>query len=533
VSASIFDAYVSGGAREFFPSSFLREGDRLDAVERAGRIAPAVLARLEVQHARFGQSTARTAHLAALAEGAAVVVTGQQAGLFLGPLYTVYKAASAIRWARALAQQSGRPVVPVFWLQTEDHDLAEIAHCTLQRPQAGPLELEVPVDSRNHVSIAHLTLPESIRACHATLERELGALPEARLHLDRLARHYQPGARWSDAFSSVLVELFEPEGLLVIDPRDRVLAAELRAFHREALDRSEELGALLVARRDALERSSYEAVVHVRPDAPLAFFHPEASEGPRYRLAPAGPRLTEIGGTRSHELQALRAALASDPLCFSTSALLRPLAQDTLLPTAAYIGGPAEVAYYAQLAPLYAAFGKELPLVVPRARFRVIEPAAARLLARYSLEPSAAERSEPALLLELAAQRGSGDDAAPSPEAFERELRTGFEAVLAGALAKLPAPAGSMQGAVDKTRRKLETTSRKLAERFASVRAAADESHVRDVRRLRAMLQPDGVPQERSYGLAYYASRFGERAFLERVLREIEPFDAARKELYL
>jgi bacillithiol biosynthesis cysteine-adding enzyme BshC len=528
VTASIFDAYLSGGAHEFFPSSFARASDRLRAVERAGRIAPEVLARLEAQNARFGPSTSRGAQLSALAEGAAVVVTGQQVGLFLGPLYTVYKAASAVRWARALAEQTGRPVVPVFWLQTEDHDLTEIAHCTIARPDAEPLRIEVPVDARNHVSIAHLSLPESIRDCLATLEHELGMLPEARAHLDRLVRHYRPGARWSDAFAGVLAELFEPYGLLLLDPRDRGFADYLGDFHRQALDRTEVLGAVLVGRRDALEQSGYEAVVHVRPDAPLAFFHPEAAEGPRYRLAASGSKFTEIGGTRSHELQALRSALAKDSMCFSTSALLRPLAQDTLLPTAAYVGGPAEVAYYAQLAPLYAAFGRELPLVVPRARFRVIEPAAARLLKRYSIEPNAAEMSEAALLRELAA---GGDG--PAPASFERELLAGFDAVLREALSKLPVPAAPLRGTIDKTRGKLETTSRKLAERYADVRAQADEARVRDVRRLRAMLQPDGVPQERSYGLAYYAAKFGERAFLDRVMQAIDPFDATRKELYL
>jgi bacillithiol biosynthesis cysteine-adding enzyme BshC len=529
VTASIFDAYVSGRAGEFFPSSFLRAGDRLQAVERAGRITPAVLARLEAQNTRFGPSRARATNLEALAAGAAVVVTGQQVGLFLGPLYTVYKAASAVRWARVLSQETGRPVVPLFWLQTEDHDLAEIAHCTLQRPQAEPLELSVPIEPRNHVSIAHLTLPESVRECHAVLEREIGALPQARTHLERLARHYQPAVRWCDAFASVLAELFEPEGLLLLDPRERALSAELSALHREALDRSEALGALLAARRDALERAGYEATVHVRPDAPLAFFHSEGPEAPRYRLAPAGPRLSEIGGTRSYELQALRSTLERDPLCFSTSALLRPLAQDTLLPTAAYVGGPAEVAYYAQLAPLYAAFGKELPLVVPRARFCVVEPAAARLLQRYRLEPSAVEVAEPALLRKLA----STGDGAPTPEAFERELRSELEGGLARTLAKLPQPLGALSGTIAKTRAKLETTSRKLAERYADVRASADETRVRDVRRLRAMLQPNGAPQEREYGLAYFASKFGERAFLERVLDGIEPFDPARKELWL
>lgn len=528
--ASLFDAYVSGGAAEFFPNSFLRSEDRLRALERARSIAPEVLRQLEVQNARFGASAAREAHLRALGKGAAAVVTGQQVGLFLGPLFTVYKAATAIRCARALSAEGGRPVVPVFWLQTEDHDLAEIAHCTTARAQAEPLALALPVDTHNRIAIEHLKLPDAIASCLATLERELGELPHARTHLSRLARHYRAGAGWAEAFAGVLAELFEPEGLLVIDPRDAAFARAASALHRDALTRSDALGALLVDRRDVLERAGYEAVVHVRPDSPLAFFHPDGPAGSRFRLVQADDGLHEIGGARSHQRQAVLDAFDREPLCLSTSALLRPLLQDSLLPTAAYVGGPAEVAYYAQLAPLYGAFDRELPLVVPRARFRVVEPAAARLLERYALPPDAVAASEPALLSQLAAA-GGGDAIAPA--AFERELADQFGAVLASALAKLTVPTAPMQSAIDKTRAKLELTTRKLAQRYARVLAERDEQRVRDVRRLRAMLQPGGVPQERTFGLAYFAARYGERAFLERVLAAIGPFEATRQELYL
>ncbi len=529
--ASLFDAYVSSGASEFFPSTFSRAEDRLRAVERARpRIAPAVLARLAAQNERFGASTARSANLAALERGAAAVVTGQQVGLFLGPLFTVYKAASAVRVARALAESSGRPVVPVFWLQTEDHDLPEIACCTVARTSAEPLALSLPVDPKNHVSIAHLALPNEVASLLATLDDQLGHLPAAALHLERLARHYRPGARWADAFAGVLAELFEPEGLLLLDPRDPVLAREICAVHRRALHEAPALASVLSERSEALERAGYEAVVHVRAGAPLAFYHPGPAEGPRFRLAPCPDdrsAFVEVGGERRHAIDQLTERLTGDPMCFSTSALLRPIVQDTLLPTAAYVGGPAEVAYYAQLAPLYASFGLRMPLVVPRARFRVIEPAAARLLHRHGITPSLVEQGEEALLVKLAAVGGV------APAAFEQALRSGFESVLAAELAKLNVPAEQLQKDLMITRGKLTTTSQKLAQRYASVLARADTVRVNDVRRLRLMLQPNGAPQERVYNLSYFAARFGERAFLERVLAAIDPFDAERKELYL
>jgi bacillithiol synthase len=530
VPASIFDAYVSGAASEFFPSAFHRERDRLNAVLRAPRqIAPAVYAALAAQNARLGPSAAREANLERLRDGAAVVVTGQQVGLFLGPLYTVYKAASAVRVARALREASGRDVIPVFWLQTEDHDLPEIAHCTVAGPAGEPRSLQLQVPEDNHVSIAHLRLPEQIADCHGALATELGGLPEAAAHLARLSRHYRAGAGWAEAFAAVLSELFEPEGLLVFDPRERAIAEHLSPLHERALSQACELAELLIGRREALERTGYEAVVHVRAGAPLSFFHAAAADGPRCRLAPAETGFVELGTPNAHSPAQLTAALARDPLCFSSSALLRPIVQDWLLPTAAYVGGPAEVAYFAQLAPLYAAFELEMPLIVPRARLRVIEPAAARLLERLNLTAAALVQSESMLLRDLAAGSGAGG---PSPAHFEHELTSGFERVLSAALAEI-GPLGPRLGpTLDKTRDKLRTTAVKLAERYASLRAEGDVVRVSALHRLRGLLQPRGLPQERVYAFAHFAARFGERPFLERVLGAIEPFAAEPQELH-
>jgi bacillithiol biosynthesis cysteine-adding enzyme BshC len=533
VPASIYDAYVSGGAEAFFAESFTRVSDRRRAVERAARpLAPRIVSALEAQNARWGASDARAAGLAALARGAATVVTGQQVGLFLGPLYTVYKAASAIRVARALAAESGTPVVPVFWLQTEDHDLAEIATCVVVRAQHEPLRLVVPAASDNRMSIAHLQLPHEIDACMAALERELGNLPHARAHLERLARHYRAGASWGDAFAGLLAELFEPEGLLLIDPRDPLFALEAAAVHHKALARAEVIADALGEQCARLERAGFATTVHVRKSAPLSFFHADGSAGPRHRLAVSPQGFVEIGSERTHTREALLAAVERDPLCFSTSALLRLILQDTLLPTAAYVGGPAEVSYFAQLAPLYAAFGIDMPIVVPRARLRVVEASTARLLERLGLAPDAASQSEEALLRQLAADGGS-ESRQPAPELFERALLDGFERVLSAALSEIASHAAQLTAPLAKTRDKLRLTAAKLSEKYRGVLAREDQARVHDVQRLKRLLQPDDLPQERVYGLAYFAARYGERAFIEAVLTAIDPFDPTLRELRL
>jgi bacillithiol biosynthesis cysteine-adding enzyme BshC len=535
VPADLFAAYVSGAAGAFFSAAPTSPSDRRAAVAAAHRpLTAAVASCLVAQNAEYGPSERRSAQLQALTDGGAAVVTGQQLGLFLGPLYTVFKAASAIKVARALTAETGRPVVPVFWLQNEDHDLAEIASCALPRTQAGPLVLSVPAaDSRK--SIAQLVLPEEVSACHRALEDELGSLPFARAHLERLARHYRAGQSWTRAFAGVLTELFEPEGLLVLDPRDPRLARETAFIHRRALESAAELAELLATRSRALAAAGFTPAVHVRAGAPLSFYHPTGASGPRSRLLAAEGGFSELGESApTHSLPSLLGALERDPLCFSTSALLRPIVQDSLLPTAAYVGGPGEVGYFAQLAPLYAAFDLPMPLIVTRARFRLIEPATARLLARYELRASQLSQSSQVLLERVAATRRHDHERDfADPELLERRLLDGFEQVLATALGQSATGDPQLTAALERTREKLHVAAAKLAQKYKSARARSDANRVHDLTRLRDALFPGGEAQERVYGLPYFAARYGERAFIEQVLAAIEPFEASEKELQL
>src|SRR5262245_1259856 len=214
--------------------------DRMRAVMRAVRpLAPEVLRAMTAQNGALPVSPARDAHLEALTRGAAAVVTGQQVGLFLGPLYTIYKAATAVVVARVLAAETGAPVVPMFWLQTEDHDLVEIASCSVSGAgtceTSSTIPIAAPIAADNRISIAHHTLPVEVADWLERLADALGEGLLAEAHVARLRRHYRPGASWSAAFAGVLAELFAPEGLVMIDPRDPVLAAAAAPVHAHAL----------------------------------------------------------------------------------------------------------------------------------------------------------------------------------------------------------------------------------------------------------------------------------------------------------
>jgi bacillithiol biosynthesis cysteine-adding enzyme BshC len=521
---------------------------RARAVARATRpVLPEVHRAIAAQNATLAPSAARDAHIAALGRGAAAVVTGQQVGLFLGPLYTIYKAASAVALARSLAAETGAPVVPVFWLQTEDHDLPEIASYGV--PGASACETIVaPIDADNRISIAHRTLPPEIEGCLARLEAALGEGNQAQAHVERLRRHYRAGVPWAAAFAGVLAELFAPEGLVMLDPRDPALAAIAAPIHARALDDAAPIAAAMVARCGELERAGSPVPVHVRPGAPLSFYHPDGALGPRVRLEPAGAdAFAEVGSGRLHPRDALHAALRDDPRRFSTSALLRPILQDTLLPTVAYVGGPSEVAYFAQLGPVYRAFGRTPPLAVPRARFRITDARTRKLLARLGLSPRDVELPEAELLARLRARAnpavadvadvGDAPDAPDVGDAAEiaRRLIDPFVAAH-GALAATLGDAGpQIARALARTRASVERSIGKLAGKIERARLYADAERVDAIRRLRSLMAPDGAPQERRLGLAGLAARLGDRHVIERVLEAIDrsdhPFDGSLQEL--
>jgi bacillithiol biosynthesis cysteine-adding enzyme BshC len=449
------------------------------------------------------------------------VVTGQQVGLFLGPLYTIYKAASAIAVSRALARETGQPVVPVFWLQTEDHDLPEVASCAVPRDGQAPLEITVPAASDARVSLAHCALPDEITASTAALRAELERLPNAAEHLARIERAYRPGSKWGEAFASVLAELFAPEGLVLLDPRDPALAPETAAVHARALQNAGAIASALELHCEALRAAGFEPQVHVRPGAPLSFFHAAGAHDARSRLTPCSRGYRCAHADAEHTLVELLDVLARDPLCFSTSALLRPILQDTLLPTAAYVGGPGEIAYFAQMAPLYAAFELPMPLIVPRARFRVIEDKTQRVLDRLQLSADDATRDAAGLAAAHAA-RGAGF----TPEQLEATLHARFDEALASALAQTGALRDQLKVAHDKTRAAVHHAASKLAEKYKSALAHQNDAVLRDIERVQSALQPNGEPQERVYGFPYYAARYGERPFIEGILRALEASDA-------
>lgn len=318
-------------------------------------------------------------NLERLARGSVAIVTGQQTGLFSGPAYTFYKAISAIRIAEEVTSR-GTEAVPIFWLATEDHDLAEVHHSDWNTRE-GLVHYELgarPEDAGRRVG--EILLGDEIEAIVAAATQTLEG-PFADQTAQALRESYTRGETYGSAFGKLMARLFAGRGIIFIDPLDVRLHRLAAPIYLRALDEADSLGDALLARSNELESAGFHAQVKVTRETTLLFYN---LDGRREPLRRRNGNFLVGEAELSH--QQLTSAFKDHPDAFTPSALLRPVVQDSLLPTAAYVAGPAEITYLAQSNLIYKQFIGRMPAILPRASFTLIEPPIARFLEQYELD---------------------------------------------------------------------------------------------------------------------------------------------------
>jgi bacillithiol biosynthesis cysteine-adding enzyme BshC len=359
----------------------------IDAAAREVHLDPAVRREvteiLREQNRSFGAEhqtdPATRRNLDRLAAGAVAIVTGQQVGLFSGPAYTFYKALSAVRCAEE-ATKRGTDAVPIFWLATEDHDLAEVNHAFWSTP-AGLARYELPAsvpDAGRRVG--EVPLGEGVQAVVATAAQTLAG-PRVEEVSRALRESYAPGETYGSAFGKLMSRLLAGRGIIFMDPLDARFHRLAKPVFHHAVREADLLRNALLTRSKELEEVGFHSQVKVTSETTLLFYSGTGRREPvRGRNGSFAVGDSEMSGRQLAE------AVDKSPEAFSGSALLRPIVQDSLLPTAAYIGGPAEIAYMAQSQVVYQSLLGRMPAMLPRASFTVIEPPIARFLAQYNLE---------------------------------------------------------------------------------------------------------------------------------------------------
>ena len=452
-------------------------------------------------------SVAARPALAALEQGAGTILTGQQVGLFGGPLYTPLKAATAIARARE-GTAAGRPHVAVFWLASEDHDFSEVNHAVF--PAGRELaHLEYEHGPSAALPAGRVILDESIVPLVERATELFGASDVT----DALVAAYQPGRSFAEAFADFYSKLFAAQGLLIVDPGGRDFHRLGAPVLRAAIERADELHTALVERGEALEAAGYHAQVAVVEQSSLLFLIDE--NGARQALKRIAANAAEPDGlwqaagpegTKSFSTDELVGLLEAEPERISPAALLRPVFQDFIFSTSAQIAGPAEIAYLAQSGVLFERIlGRQTPV---QARFSatLVEPPIANLLRKHdlSLEQIFAEEGAASLAQRLAARSMPPEtkrklaDAGNAMDAELTELVEWMQSQDKGLGQSAETAAGKIRYQMNRLRT--------LAANFQLQRESTLTRHAESI--MQAIF-PGGVMQERVHGGAYYFARYG------------------------
>lgn len=346
--------------------------------DRDRRLRRRVAEILQRQNTAWGADDSVRQNIERLAEGALAVVTGQQATLFSGPAYSFYKVLAALRLADTLSAQ-GIAAVPVFWLATEDHDLAEVCGCWWHgRTGLRRLELNFAPDVVGR-PVGRVELPAAVADLVEQAIAELEG-PSAPSVSAALREAYRSGRTLGTAMAVLVHRLLAGRGLVVLDPVDEELHQLALPLYRRTLDEAARLVELLLERSEELVRRGYHVQARVGEDSTLLFV---TVDGKRTALERRGKLF--VAGEHLFRHEEVLAMMEQRPSEVSANVLLRPVVQDALLPTVAYIGGPSEIAYLAQSECLYRALEVPMPAVIARPGFTLVEPAVRRVLDRYEL----------------------------------------------------------------------------------------------------------------------------------------------------
>ena len=427
------------------------------------------------------------------------IVTGQQPGLFGGPLFTVLKSLTALRLADIVRDTYDVPTVAVFWVDAEDHDWNEVNACGVLDADAVlrtvAIDGEAPPPGR---PIARIELGPSVEAALRALEAALPVTEFTPGVLDSLRAAYAPGRGMADAFSRWLESVLGPRGLVVYDSSDsrgKPLVADL--FCKE-LENAGAAAKLAGAAGQALEALGYHAQVTPHPDSAALFWLGDARLP--IRATDHGLRI----GDRVETREALALHARQHPEEFSPNVLLRPLVQDTLFPTACYVAGPSELAYLAQLRAVYEAFGIPMPLIQPRASATVVDANASRFLSRGDVAfESLRPQDESALNALLEAALPPSVDAA-----IDGVLRALDERM--NVLAReVTAVDPTLENAARSAMGRMQDDVNKLRSKVLQAAKRKDDTLRRQFKHAQAQAFPGGEPQERAIGAAAFLSKFG------------------------
>jgi len=447
------------------------------------------------------------------------ILTGQQAGLFGGPLFTLLKAVTALKLAEQVSREHHVPAVAVFWIDAEDHDWEEVRSCTVFDEDLTPRTVSLaPRPGADPAPVATIRLDDSIVTAIDELERILPATEFRPSILGALRRAYTPGAGMTESFGRWLEHVLGDRGLLVFDSSDPASKPLVSQVFTRELSMPGQTGKLSALAGSDLTARGYHAQVHQHEDG-VALFHVDLHRGGRRAIRQQDGAF--VIGDRQIPASALLQQASDQPAGFSPNVLLRPVVQDTLFPTICYVAGPNELAYLGQLRGVYDHFGVPMPLMYPRATATILDSAALRFLTKYKLPLEALQPQDEAALNELLEAQ-----IPPAIEESYAEAGRAIELQMTRVIEAMPALDPTLEGAARSTLSRMQHDLQTLEGKVIQAAKRRDETLRRQFIHARALAFPGGHAQERTIGFVSFLNQYGQ-ALVERLENEL-PLDMGR-----
>ncbi len=498
----------------FFAGDPRRQDAWAEAIRRAQahQRQPAELARIiqAQQAARDAPPEAKRAAARLADPRTVVVITGQQAGVFGGPLFTLLKAITAMKLATETARRHEVPVIPVFWIDAEDHDWREIYTCGVLDAELQPRTVRLrDLPGAGEVPVARLTFDDTIELAVAELD---SALPPSEFRGDLLRdlrRAYRPGTGVAQAFGQWMESVLGRHGLVVYDSSDaasKMLAHEVFAREISTPGATAELAAH--AGRELIDLG-YHAQVEPAAGAISLFY----LNGGREAVRATGDRV--LVGDRETSAAALADEARTHPEHFSPNVLLRPVVQDTIFPTICYVAGPNELGYLGQLRAIYSHFGVPMPLMYQRATATLVDSSTFRFLTRYEVAIEALQPQDESALNRLLTLQ--------LPPTVEQALTAAGSVVadqMEAVAQVVPQIDPTLEGTVRSTLVRMQHDLHTLHNKVINAAKKRDDTLRRQFTRAQALTFPHGEPQERAVGSIWFLNRYGP-ALVDRLLEDL------------
>ncbi|MFC4183086.1 bacillithiol biosynthesis cysteine-adding enzyme BshC [Saccharococcus thermophilus] len=483
---------------------------------------------LRSYHKQFSASVKTMENIEKLLDPESVVVVGgQQAGLLTGPLYTIYKIITIIQLAKEQERQLGVPVVPLFWIAGEDHDIAEVNHVYVSEggkmkkyvyphlPQEKRMVADVPLDRQSGYEWI------------ANVVKTYGETETTNKLLDFLFQCLDESQTFVDFFASIVLRLFASEGLVVLNAADAGLRALEGDFFAALIERHRDVTAAVLQKQAELRELGYQQMLDIHPHSANLFYY----DGRERWLLEYDPQKEMFCSKKGEVLFAkeeLMQLAKTKPAHLSNNVVTRPLMQEFLLPTLAFVAGPGEIAYWAELKGTFSIFGLQMPPVVPRLHMTIVERSIQTDLADIGIDimdvlNGRIETVKQQWLAEKT-RYPLEDIFAKAKEEIEeihrplREIGMEIDRGLAGVLAK---NATLVQAQIDFLQ---QTLQRALMRKY--------EVQLQKFLRVEMALRPNKAPQERIWNIFYYINKYG-FGFVEKLFQWNDHWNGMHKIVYI